>query len=296
MSKNYSGLSAALLTPFNDKNEVDHGQLRKLVRFLINQGIDGFYVGGSTGEAFLLSKEERKAILETVLDENAGEKLVTAHVGHISTDYACDLAKHAREAGADAISAISPFYYPFTQEEIKGYYGAIMECGKLPMVIYNFPAYSGVTMTNSLLRQIRQLGHVAGVKFTGNDFYQMERMKAENPDLFVWNGLDEMLFSGLAAGADGGVGSTYNCMLPLIRGVFQNFREGKVKEAGEYQKKVNAVIEVIARHGIFASEKELLRLWGIDCGKCRSPFMPLGETGKQELKAVFETYIAGTGR
>lgn len=296
MSKNYCGLSAALLTPFNNKNEVDHGQLRKLVRFLINQGVDGFYVGGSTGEAFLLSKEERKAILETVLDENAGEKLVTAHVGHISTDYACDLAKHAREAGADAISAISPFYYPFSQEEIKGYYGAIMQCGKLPMVIYNFPAYSGVSMNNSLLRQIRQLGHVTGVKFTGNDFYQMERMKAENPDLFVWNGLDEMLLSGLAAGADGGVGSTYNCMLSLIQGVFRNFREGKVKEAREYQKKVNAVIEVIARHGIFASEKELLRLWGIDCGNCRSPFMPLGEAGKQELKAVFETYIVGTRR
>lgn len=293
MNKKYCGLSAALLTPFNNKNEVDHGQLRKLVRFLINQGIDGFYVGGSTGEAFLLSKEERKAILETVLDENAGEKLVTAHVGHISTDYACDLANHAREAGADAISAISPFYYPFTQEEIRGYYNAIMQCGKLPMVIYNFPAYSGFSLTNSLLKEIRQLGPVVGVKFTGNDFYQMERMKAENPDLFVWNGLDEMLLSGLAAGADGGVGSTYNCMLPLIQGVFRNFRAGQVEEAGAYQKKVNAVIEVISRHGVFASEKELLRLWGIDCGGCRAPFMSPGEAGKRELKAVYETYIAG---
>lgn len=293
MSKNFCGLSAALLTPFNTKNEVDHGQLRKLVRFLIRQGIDGFYVGGSTGEAFLLSKEERKAILETVLEENAGEKTVTVHVGHISTDYACDLAVHAKAAGADAISAIAPFYYPFTKEEIKGYYEAIMRCGRLPMVIYNFPAYSGFTLTNPLLAEIRQLGNVAGVKFTGNDFYQMERMKKENPDLFVWNGLDEMLLSGLAAGADGGVGSTYNCMLPLIRGISDHYRAGKTREAGEYQRKVNSVIEVIARNGVFASEKELLRFQGIDCGVCRAPFRPVGEEGKRELQKAYETYIEG---
>lgn len=296
MNQNFCGLSAALLTPFDRKNQVDHGQLRRLVRFLTEQGIDGFYVGGSTGEAFLLSPQERKEILETVLEENGGRKMVTAHVGHISTDYACDLAIHARKSGADAVSAITPFYYPFTEEEIRGYYGAIMESAELPMIIYNFPAYSGVTLTNSLLAQIRKLGHVAGVKFTCSDFYQMERMKAENPDLFVWNGLDEMLLSGLAAGADGGVGSTYNCMLPLIRGVYENFCAGKMEEAKRYQKKANAVIDVISRYGVLASEKELMRLWGIDCGVCRRPFMPAGESAKRELAQIFDLYIGGEGK
>ena len=293
MNKNFCGLSAALLTPFNDRIEIDHGQLRRLVRFLTRQGIDGFYVGGSTGEAFLLSPKERKAILETVLDENGGRKTVTAHVGHISTEYACDLAVHARKAGADAVSAITPFYYPFTGEEIKGYYGAIMECAGLPMVIYNFPAYSGVGLTNSMIAEIRNMGNVAGVKFTGNDFYQLERMKAENPDLFVWNGLDEMLLSGLAAGADGGVGSTYNCMLPLIRGVYENYHAGDIEKAQAYQSKVNSVIHVISRYGVLASEKELMRLWGIDCGFCRLPFMPVSEKGKCELAQAYSLYIEG---
>ena len=121
----------------------------------------------------------------------------------------------------------------------------------------------------------------------------MERMKIENPDLFIWNGLDEMLLSGLAAGAHGGVGSTYNCMLPLIRGVFDNYLAGKNIEARECQRKVNSVIEVISKYGIFASEKELLRFWGIDCGECRAPFRPVNQEGKKELRKVYEAYIEG---
>ena len=119
MNKRFQGIYAALVTPYTEDGAVNCREAKKLVRYLLAKGIDGFYVGGSTGEAFLLTQEERKLLLEAVLEENNGQAKVIAHVGQISTDLACDLARHASKAGAHGVSAISPFYYKFSFEEIE---------------------------------------------------------------------------------------------------------------------------------------------------------------------------------
>lgn len=283
----FKGILAALVTPYHEDGSVNLTELRKLVRHLISQGVDGFYVGGSTAEAFMLSQEERKQILEAVVEENNGEKTVVAHVGQISTDMASDLACHAKSAGADAVSAISPFYYKFSAEEIKSYYFDIMDRSQMPMFIYNFPAFSGFGLTSELLKEFKVNPHVIGVKFTGNDFFQMERMKKENPELIIWNGFDEMLLSGLAAGADGGVGSTYNCIFPLIRKIYENHLAGDYETAREYQHKVNDVVQVICRHGVFQSVKALLELEGFCFGGCRKPFGEISEAGRKQLETIY---------
>ncbi|MEG1985463.1 MAG: dihydrodipicolinate synthase family protein, partial [Oscillospiraceae bacterium] len=125
MDERFKGIFAALVTPYTESKEVSYTELKKLVRHLIKEGVNGFYVGGSTGEAFLLSHDERKKILEAVLEENAGERIVIAHVGCIGTDLAVDLAKHAESVGADAVSSIAPFYYKYSQDEICDYYDTL---------------------------------------------------------------------------------------------------------------------------------------------------------------------------
>ena len=154
MSKAFKGILAALVTPYTDDNKVDLPGVKKLVRYLMDRGIDGFYVCGTTGEAFLLTPDERKAILDAVLEESAGEKQVIAHVGNISTYFAIDMAKHAERAGADAVSAISPFYYQFSLDEIKGYYQDIMNSINTPLFIYNFPNASGFNLTPEVLSDL----------------------------------------------------------------------------------------------------------------------------------------------
>ena len=291
MEQTYSGVYAALVTPFTADGAVAHGQLRRLVRYLIGEGIDGFYVGGSTAEAFLLSDGERRAVLETVLEENNGARPVIAHVGAIATEHAASLARHAEASGADAISAISPFYYKFSKEEVTWYYLDIMEASALPMFVYNFPNLSGFALTEDVLDDLRQSPTLKGVKFTSSDFFLLERIKTKHPELVVWNGFDEMLLSGLAMGADGGIRSTYNCMAPLIREIYTSFRAGHMDQAAALQHTANTVIQVICRYGVFASVKTLLGFEGIDCGGCRRPFQPISEEGKEELKRVYETYL-----
>ncbi len=291
MNANYHGTYAALVTPYTPDNRVNYDELQKLVRYLISQGIDGFYVGGSTAEAFLLQEEERKKILEAVVEANAGERKVICHVGAISTDAAIDFACHAEKTGADAVSAISPFYYKFSEKEIIGYYKDIMNATSLPMFIYNFPNFSGFSLSEEVLCEMEEHKNLAGVKFTSTDMFMLERIKTNHPNLVVWNGFDEMLAAGLIMGADGGIGSTYNCMPRLIHKIFDSFCAGDIEKTHEYQTLANDVIKAICRHGVFASVKTILEMDGFQFGGCRKPFAPMTDEGLVELRQVYESII-----
>ncbi len=291
MSQDYHGAYAALVTPYTSDNKVDYDQLQKLVRHLIAQGIDGFYVCGSTAEAFLLSNEERKGILEAVVEANGGERKVICHVGAISTDTAMELARHGEKTGADAVSAISPFYYKFSEKEIIGYYDDIMDATSLPMFIYNFPNFSGFSLTEEVLNKMKRHKNLAGVKFTSSDMFLLERIKTHNPELVVWNGFDEMLAAGLMMGADGGIGSTYNAMPKLIHKVIDSFCAGDMEQTHAFQAQANHVIKAICNHGVFASVKTLLEMDGFHFNGCRKPFSPMTDEGRAELRKVYEEII-----
>lgn len=147
MATNLRGVMV-LLTPFDQQQALDKASLRRLVQFNIQQGIDGLYVGGSTGEAFVQSLSEREQVLEIVAEEAKGKIKLIAHVGCVSTAESQQLAASAKRYGFDAVSAVTPFYYPFSFEEHCDHYRAIIDSADgLPMVVYNIPALSGVKLT-----------------------------------------------------------------------------------------------------------------------------------------------------
>ena len=129
MATNLRGVMAALLTPYDQQQALDKASLRRLVQFNIQQGIDGLYVGGSTGEAFVQSLSEREQVLEIVAEEAKGKIKLIAHVGCVSTAESQQLAASAKRYGFDAVSAVTPFYYPFSFEEHCDHYRAIIADG-----------------------------------------------------------------------------------------------------------------------------------------------------------------------
>lgn len=292
MSKEFKGIYAALVTPYKTDGSINYDELQKLIDHLIKKGIDGFYSCGSTAEVFLQSTEERKKILESVVEATNKRVKVICHVGAISTDLAVELAQHAESAGADAISAISPFYYKFSNEEVISYYYDIMDASMLPMFVYNFPNFSGFSLTEDVLDKLKDKKTLAGVKFTSSDMFLLERIKTNNPDLTVWNGFDEMLAAGLIMGADGGIGSTYNCIPLLIHRIYDSFISGNISAAQEYQRQANHVIKTISKYGVFESVKTLLSFDGFDFRDCRKPFAKMTQEGRCELEAVYQRYIA----
>ena len=137
VGKDLQKIFAALFTPFNADESINEEATRKLVRYEIEQGVEGFYCCGSSGEGLLLSNDERKRFLEIVLDETRGEVPVISHVGTIRTKDVIDLANHAQSAGAKAVSMIPPYYYKFSMDEILTYYEDVINATKdLGIIVY----------------------------------------------------------------------------------------------------------------------------------------------------------------
>jgi N-acetylneuraminate lyase len=284
----------ALLTPFDEQQRLDKKSLRRLVRFNIEQGIDGLYVGGSTGEAFVQSLSEREAVLEIVAEEAKGKVALIAHVGCVSTAESQQLAHAASRYGFDAVSAVTPFYYPFSFEEHCEHYRAIIDSADgLPMVVYNIPALSGVKLSLEQISTLVTLPGVGALKQTSGDLYQMEQIRRAHPDLVLYNGYDEIFASGLLAGADGGIGSTYNIMGWRYLNIVKALKEGDIATAQRLQTECNSVIDLLIKTGVFRGLKTVLHFMDVVAVPlCRKPFSPVDEQFLPELKALAEQLMA----
>jgi N-acetylneuraminate lyase len=291
--KKIHGIVPALITPYGNDGKILESSLEALIEKTIGEGVHGFYVGGSTAEAFLLSDAERKLLIDTVTSHVNGRRFVISHVGSISTDTACDLARHAERAGADAVSAIPPFYYNFSAEEIMSHYLEIADSTNLPVILYNFPGFSGVTIDRQTMPRLFEDPRIIGIKHTSLDLHQLERIRATTPSFVTLNGHDEVFLPALALGVDGAVGSTYNVMGSLFVRIFDLFRDGKMDEARTLQVQANNVIDVLVEVGVFSGIKYLLEGQGIPAGACRKPFQPLDDRGRALLDTVQPLLVPG---
>ena len=291
------GVMAALLTPFDGQQKLDKESLRRLVRFNLRQGVDGLYVGGSTGEAFVQSGTERQEVLEIVAEEAKGKMTLIAHVGCVSTLESQQLARAAVGYGYDAVSAVTPFYYPFSFEEHCAHYQAIIESADgLPMVVYNIPALSGVKLTLDQINTLVTLPGVGALKQTSGDLFQMEQIRRAHPDLVLYNGYDEIFASGLLAGADGGIGSTYNIMGWRYQGMVAALKVGDVAKAQQLQCECNKVIDLLIKTGVFRGLKTVLHYMDVvSVPLCRKPFAPVDEKFLPELKALAQQLMQEHG-
>ncbi len=290
MKNKFTGILTALLTPFDKNGKINEKALEELIRFNIKQGVQGFYVCGSTGEAFLLTTEERKRVME-IVKSCAPEHTLIAHIGSIHEEEAHELGRYAKKLSYDAVSSVAPFYYKFSFEEIKDYYYRTAEASGLPMLVYNFPAFSGVNMGVKEMGAFLCDDKFIGIKHTSNDFFALEQCKTNYPDKIVYNGFDEMFLSGLSMGADGGIGSTYNFMADKFVKIKELFEKDEIAEAYEIQKEANRIITVLAKIGVMQAEKEVLNQLGFDFGVCRHPFREISQEEKQLIGDEIVKYL-----
>jgi len=289
------GVLPALVTPFDENENFDEGRMRAVVDFLINRGVDGLYVTGSTGEAFMMSPEERKRALEVVTDEVKGRVPVIAHIGAISTNLSIDLAKHAEKVGADALSSVPPFYWGFSQDQIVSYYTDITASTGLPMCAYNVPL-AGL-FGFDLIKKLADIPGVEGIKYTATTHHEIMRIKAEiGSDFIIYSGADEMAMSGLAFGADGIIGSFYNSIPEVYLALNAAVAAGDMEKAKALQEVGNAVIFFTLARNPIAAIKRAMAWQGADAGYCRKPFGNFyTEAEEEKLKAEFRAFKAERG-
>ena len=288
--KDLKGIYTALLTPFHEDGTINEKELSRLVRHNLNLGADGFYVCGSTAEALMLNVRERETIMKIVKETAPNAKLI-AHIGSVSERDAHLLAACAKDLEYDLISSVAPFYYKFSFPEIRDYYFRLADKSGMKMLVYHIPVFSGVGMGFEEMASFLKDDRFAGLKYTSNDFFTMERVKEAFPDKLVLNGYDEMLLSGLAMGADGGIGSTYNFMADKFVLIRKLFGEGKVEQARKVQNEANRIIAVLIKIGVMQAEKEIMNQLGFEFGSCLPPFSKVSEEGKRLIREEILPYI-----
>lgn len=275
-----TGLIPAVFTPFDEKGDVNFERIRPYADKLAADGADGVFVCGSTGECTSMTLDERKRVLEAWVAAAAGRMRVIAHVGGTCQADCVELARHAAAQGVDAVGAIAPFYFkPATVEALIAFYKPIADAAApIPFYTYHMPSVTGVSlpMKEFLEKGSKAMPNLAGIKFTSNDFMEMlECIRLDGGRFDILNGFDEMLLCGLAVGACGGVGSTYNYSLETYRGICDAFAAGDIARARALQQESVDIVRVIIRHGGgVRGGKAIMNHLGYTCGDCRPPFAP----------------------
>lgn len=276
-----------LFTTFNKDGSIDYDTFAKIERYVLDKGADGVYVGGSSAECFSLTQEERKKVLELAVKVADGKQVV-AHVGAIGTGIACDLAAHAKKAGADAIASVPPFYHGFQPGEIKGYYTAIADASDLPVIIYNVPGTTGVGLSLAQFKDILSDDRVVAVKYTDVNYYTLDRIK-KHTGAFIYSGADECFAYALMAGADGGIGTSMNYCTEKFIAIKEAFDKGNIATAQSEQRKINNCVQaIIETRGLPAMKYMTTVATGIDVGCCRKPFRELTQDEKKLLEKTAE--------
>lgn len=282
------GIYSALLVSFDKKGNINEKGLREIINHNINVNkIHGLYVGGSTGENFMLSTEEKKEIFRITKDEVGNRVKLIAQVGSVNLKEAVELAKYATELGYDALSAVTPFYYKFDFKEIKDYYNTIINSVDNKMIIYSIPFLTGVNLSVEQFAELFENPKIIGIKFTAADFYLLERVRSRFEDKLIFAGFDEMLLPAAVLGVDGAIGSTYNINGEKAKMIFTLAQEGKILEARRLQKETNDLITELINHGIYNTLKTVLSEMGVDAGYCRKP---MKENTEDQIKAGKEIY------
>ncbi|MDD4024455.1 MAG: dihydrodipicolinate synthase family protein [Kiritimatiellae bacterium] len=284
------GAYSALFTPYTKDNRINTEMIGRLVEHQLAGGLRGFFVGGTTGESMLLTLDERKLVLETVVAANRGRGKVIAHVGAVRTEDSVDLARHAADCGADWVASVPPVYFAQTFEGTLYHYSQIAGASDLPFMVYAFRT----TVDPERDARLFEIKNLKGMKFTNSNYYSIQqlRRRLDKPALFL-SGMDELLVCALSMGVfHGGIGTTYN-MLPrhfaeICRLVLEC---GDVAAARPLQHEANALIALALKYGNMSYSKAIMRFMGLDCGYCRAPFPPVSE----EQYAAFADELRAQG-
>ena len=271
--KKYQGVFPAFYACYDESGAISPVRVREFTEYLIGKGVHGLYVGGSSGECIYQSVAERKLLLENVMAVAKGRIVIIAHVACNNTADSRELAAHAERLGVDAIAAIPPIYFHLPPYGIAKYWNDISDAAPhTDFIIYNIPQLAGVALSSALLREMLKNPRVIGVKNSSMPVQDIEMWRDEGA--IVFNGPDEQLLSGLAAGAVGGIGGTYAAMPELYLKISSLVNEGRIAEARPIQDACCHIIYKLCsgKGNMYAIIKAVLRKLGApDIGGVRAP-------------------------
>ncbi|KAB8067379.1 dihydrodipicolinate synthetase family protein [Aspergillus leporis] len=282
------GILVALITPFtDDQKHIDAARLKTHIDRLIAAGIHGLVPGGSTGEFTTLTTAERKELTELCIKFAAGRVPVVVGTGSTSTAEAIELATHAASAGAAALMVVPPFYDPVNLEQLTELMAEIHTASGLPIMYYNIPSASGLTLTPGEIAGLSKVGVKYLKDTSGNAPAFTELVFGLSDKITAFNGWDTLTFYGLAAGCPGGVWGAANFIPELAVELYETVSvKGDLKRGRELWTKIWPICKFLESHNYAAAVKAGVELTGQATGGLRKPFKSLGPELQAELKQL----------
>ena len=295
----YKGIIPAFYACYDDEGNISKERTKEFVEFLVEKGVKGLYVGGSSGECIYHSVQDRKETLEAVMEASKGRLTIIAHVACNNTKDSCELARHAESLGVDAIATIPPIYFRLPEKAIAKYWNTISAAApNTDYVIYNIPQLAGVALTPSLFDEMLKNPRVIGVKNSSMPIQDIQMFKRQakmnGRDIVIFNGPDEQFVGGRLIGAEGGIGGTYGVMPEVYVKLDELIRNGEFEKARELQDAANEVTYAMCSGigNMYAVAKAVLKKRaGLELGGVREPLLNLEESDEAVVEKAYQLVL-----
>ncbi len=284
----FKGIATALVTPLNEQG-IDYELFGKLVDFQIEGGIDALVVCGTTGEASTLTDEEHRDAIAFVVKQTAGRVPVIAGTGSNDTAYAIELSKHAKEAGADALLLVTPYYNKATQKGLIRMYTEITDAVDLPAILYNVPSRTGCNILPKTYRELAENPRIVAAKeANGNLSAIAETINLCGDMLDIYSGNDDQIVPVMSLGGLGAISVLSNLLPGKTADIARLYLEGKVKESAALQIQLIPLINALFCEVNPIPAKAAMAKMGYCADYVRSPLTVMEPENKQKLFALMQ--------
>ncbi|MCR8630633.1 4-hydroxy-tetrahydrodipicolinate synthase [Paenibacillus radicis (ex Xue et al. 2023)] len=285
------GIIPAMITPFNEQQEINEEALRMLVKRFIKAGVHGLFCLGTNGEFFSLSYEEKKRIATIIVEETRGQIPVYVGAGCISTAETIRLAREMESIGVDALSVITPYFLAFSQKELADYYRALANETSLPILLYNIPGRTGNALHPKTVGELARIPNIVGIKDSSGSFDTILNYLMESDEGFsVLAGTDSLILSTLMSGGKGAIAATANLFPELVVAIYDLWKQGKIEEAEAMQRGLREIRSAFQWGTLPSVLKEAMNWAGLPAGPCRLPVSPLTAEKQVELTHLMDSY------
>lgn len=288
----FNGSLVALITPFDENNQIDEQGIKKLVEFHIENGTDGIVPCGTTGESPTLSHEEHKKVIELTVKAVGGRVPVVAGTGSNSTEEAVDLTSAAKDIGADGVLLVMPYYNKPTQKGLYMHFKTIVDKVNIPAVVYNVPGRSGVNLLPSTLAELAELKNIVAVKEASGNLEQMtEIMHLCGKKITLLSGDDKILLPVLSIGGKGVISVVANIIPKEVSLMVKEFQGDNFHEAQDiFMKKIYPLSRAMFYETNPIPVKTAARLMGLPAGSLRLPMVDMEDNHFRQLKNDLERF------
>ncbi|WP_028307304.1 4-hydroxy-tetrahydrodipicolinate synthase [Desulfitibacter alkalitolerans] len=296
MSIDLGKVITAMITPFNEKLEVDYVQAVKLAERLASEGTDTVLLAGTTGESPTLTTEEKLQLFEKVTTALKGKIPIMAGTGGNNTKASIELSKEAEKLGVDCILLVVPYYNKPPQDALYAHYKAIANAVSLPIILYNVPSRTVTNLEPSTVSKLSQIDNIIGIKEACGNMDQISSLKMLVPEDFkIYSGDDSLTLPMLSLGCHGVVSVASNVIGREIQEMVTLFMEGRFQEARELHYKLMPVFKAMFITTNPAPVKAAVNMTGLNAGSLRLPLLEVDPKQKQliydELKAFRKVNI-----